>query len=110
MSAAVENVSLFFVGIVVLASISLVITFPIVSIPRESGVTSSNNTSFTSPVNTAPCIAAPTATTSSGFTPFDGVFPKNFSTSACTAGIRVEPPTKITSSISDGEYPASFND
>ena len=44
----------FFVGIVVLASINLVITPPIVSIPKESGVTSNNNTSFTSPVKTPP--------------------------------------------------------
>ena len=36
----VENVSLFLQGMVVLASISFVITPPIVSIPIESGVTS----------------------------------------------------------------------
>src|SRR5437899_6200369 len=36
--------------------------------PNESGVTSNNNTSFTSPVNTPPWIAAPMATTSSGLT------------------------------------------
>jgi len=60
----------------------LVITLPIVSIPRDNGVTSNNKTSFTSPDKTPPCIAAPTATTSSGFTPFDGFLPKNFSTSS----------------------------
>ena len=38
-----------FVGMVVLASINLVITPPMVSIPKDKGVTSSNNTSFTSP-------------------------------------------------------------
>ncbi len=79
-----------------------------VSIPKERGVTSSNNTSLTSPVNTPPWIAAPTATTSSGFTPFDGFLPKNFSTSSTTLGILVEPPTKITSSISEALSPESF--
>ena len=77
LSAAVENTSDFLVGMVVLASISLVITPPSVSIPNDSGVTSSNKTSFTSPVSTPPWIAAPTATTSSGLTPFEGAFPKN---------------------------------
>ncbi len=109
LSDAVENTSDFLVGIVVLASISLVITPPIVSIPNESGVTSSSNTSLTSPVNTPPCIAAPMATTSSGFTPFDGAFPKNFSTASCMAGIRVEPPTRMISSISEIDNPAPFN-
>ena len=54
LSTAVEKTSDLRVGIVVLASINLVITPPSVSIPNERGVTSSNNTSFTSPVNTAP--------------------------------------------------------
>ena len=67
---------------VVFDSINLVITPPIVSIPNDKGVTSNNNTSLTSPVSTPPCIAAPTATTSSGLTPFDGFLPKNFSTSS----------------------------
>jgi hypothetical protein len=46
---AVENFSDFFVGMVVFASINFVKTPPIVSIPKESGVTSNNNTSVTSP-------------------------------------------------------------
>ena len=53
-------------------------------------------------------MAAPTATTSSGFTPRLGFLPKNFSTISCTLGIRVLPPTKITSSISPIPKPASF--
>jgi len=65
---------------VVFASINLVNTLPIVSIPNDNGVTSNNKTSFTSPVKTPPCIAAPNETTSSGFTPLLGDFPKNFST------------------------------
>ena len=108
LSAAVEKTSDFLDGIVVFDSINFVITPPIVSIPKESGVTSSNKTSFTSPVNTPPWIAAPTATTSSGFTPLEGAFSKYFSTTDCIAGILVDPPTKITSSISDGLNPASF--
>ncbi len=77
-----------------------VITPPMVSIPRLNGVTSSRSTSFTSPVNTPPWIAAPTATTSSGLTPFDGALPKNFCTASWIAGIRVEPPTRMISSMS----------
>ncbi len=45
LSAAVENIWLFLVGIVVFLSISLVATPPIVSIERESGVTSRRSTS-----------------------------------------------------------------
>jgi len=73
---AVENTSLFRVGIVVLRVISVVITPPSVSMPSDSGVTSSSTTSFTSPVSTPPWMAAPTATTSSGFTPLCGSLPK----------------------------------
>ena len=65
---------------VVLLGIIGVNTPPIVSIPKVNGVTSNNNTSFTSPVKTPPCIAAPIATTSSGFTPLFGFLLKNFST------------------------------
>lgn len=67
---------LFFVGIVVFLEISLVNTPPRVSIPRDSGVTSSNNTSVTSPARTPPWTAAPTATASSGFTDLLGWRPK----------------------------------
>ena len=108
LSAAVEKIWDFFVGIVVLASMSLVITLPIVSIPKDNGVTSNNNTSLTSPVRTPPWIAAPMATTSSGLTPLEGFFPKNFSTSDWIIGILVEPPTKIISSMSELDNPASF--
>jgi hypothetical protein len=52
-------------------------TPPKVSIPRERGVTSRSRMSLTSPVNTAPWIAAPMATASSGFTPWFPFFPKN---------------------------------
>ena len=49
--------------------ISLVNTPPRVSIPSDKGVTSRSRISFTSPRNTPAWIAAPIATTSSGFTP-----------------------------------------
>ena len=48
---------------------------PLVSMPRDSGVTSSSRTSLTSPLRTPACSAAPTATTSSGLTPLLGSLP-----------------------------------
>ena len=108
LSSAVEKVWLILAGIVVFFSINLVITPPKVSMPRESGVTSSSRTSLTSPFKTAPWMAAPRATTSSGFTPLLGSLPKIFLTRSWTAGMRVMPPTRITSLISPGERPASF--
>src|SRR6185295_11308361 len=49
----------------------------------ESGVTSSRSRSLTSPASTPAWIAAPTATTSSGFTPLCGSLPKSSLTIAC---------------------------
>lgn len=89
--------------------ISGVITLPMVSIPSDSGVTSSSRTSFTSPANTPPCTAAPTATASSGFTSLRGSLPKKSATFFCTIGIRVWPPTRITSWMSETDRPASFS-
>ena len=63
--------------------------------PSESGVTSSSSTSFCSPVSTAPWIAAPIATTSSGLTPLFGSLPKNSFTISWIFGMRVEPPTRM---------------
>jgi len=54
LSAAVEKVWLFLVGMVVFFSISLVMTPPKVSMPRERGVTSRRRTSLTSPLRTPP--------------------------------------------------------
>ena len=89
LSLAVEKTWPFWVGMVVLRSIKRVETPPRVSIPRESGVTSSRSTSLTSPVKTPAWIAAPTATTSSGLTPRCGSRSKMRRTRVCTAGIRV---------------------
>ena len=87
LSSAVVNVSDLRVGMVVLRSMSFVNTPPFVSMPSDSGVTSSRRTSLTSP-STPAWIAAPTATTSSGFTPLCGSFPISSFTFACTAGMR----------------------
>mmetsp|Transcript_15666 Transcript_15666/g.48501 ORF Transcript_15666/g.48501 Transcript_15666/m.48501 type:complete len:520 (-) Transcript_15666:374-1933(-) len=99
LSAAVENVCAFFVGIVVFRLMRRVNMPPSVSMPIDSGVTSSSKMSLTSPRNTPPWIAAPMATTSSGFTPLWGFWPKNDSTVSWTLGIRVMPPTRMTSSM-----------
>ena len=93
-----ENLA-FLVGMVVLRSISRVKTPPRVSMPSDSGVTSSRSTSLTSPFSTPPWIAAPMATTSSGLTPLCGSLPNSCLTASCTLGMRVMPPTRITSSI-----------
>ncbi|OQA16164.1 MAG: hypothetical protein BWY62_00286 [Firmicutes bacterium ADurb.Bin356] len=98
-SAAVENIWLFFVGIVVLRSISLVNTPPTVSMPSERGVTSRSRMSLTSPPSTPACIAAPIATHSSGFIPLNGSLPVTALTISCTEGVLLEPPTSITLSI-----------
>ena len=102
LSSAVEKTSDFLVGIVVFRGMSTVVTPPSVSMPSDSGVTSSSRTSFTSPPSTPPWIAAPIATTSSGFTERFGSLPKNSLTISWIFGMRVEPPTRMTSSISVG--------
>ena len=108
LSSAVEKVCSFLVGIVVPFSMIFVITPPKVSMPSESGVTSSKSTSLTSPRITAPCIAAPMATTSSGFTLLFSSLLNAFFTSSCTSGTRVEPPTITISFTSSFFSPASF--
>ncbi len=109
LSSAVEKTWLFLVGIVVLRSMSRVNTPPSVSMPSDSGVTSSSSTSLTSPLSTPAWMAAPTATTSSGLTERLGSLPKNCFTVSMTLGMRVMPPTRITSSISDALSPASLS-
>jgi len=93
---------------VVFLSISLVNTPPRVSIPSESGVTSSSSRSLTSPASTPACIAAPMATHSSGLMPLNGSLPRYFLTASWTAGILVDPPTSRTLSILSGVSPASW--
>ncbi len=82
---------------------------PLVSMPRDSGVTSMSSTSLRSPLSTPACRAAPTATTSSGLTPLLGSLPPvSFLTSSATAGMRVEPPTSTTWAMSATLMPASL--
>ena len=64
---------------------------------------------MTSPCSTPAWIAAPMATTSSGLTLRLGSLPKNCLTVSITLGIRVMPPTRITSLISGALSPASFS-
>ena len=110
LSSAVVKISDRFAGIVVLRSISVVITPPLVSMPSDSGVTSSRRTSLTSPLSTPAWSEAPTATTSSGLTPLLGSLPLSSSlTRSVTAGIRVEPPTRTTWSMSAIATPPSLS-
>ena len=78
-----------------------------VSSPRERGDTSNSNTSFTSPPKIPAWMAAPIATTSSGFTFSLGSRSIKLRTSCLIKGILVPPPTKTTSSICTGLRPAS---
>ena len=88
MSSAVVKTSVRRVGIVVLRSIRRVITPPFVSMPSDSGVTSSSSTSLTSPRSTPAWIAAPTATTSSGLTDLFGSLPVRSIARSWIAGMR----------------------
>ncbi len=108
LSSAVENTCCALVGMVVFFWMSLVITPPSVSMPSDSGVTSSSSTSLTSPFSTPAWIAAPTATASSGLTSLRGSLPKNSRTLSTTFGMRVMPPTRITSWMSVSFTPASL--
>ena len=105
LSSAVEKTCDFLVGMVVLRSIRRVNTPPSVSMPSDSGVTSSSSTSLTSPCSTPAWMAAPMATTSSGLTPLCGSLPNNCFTTSCTFGMRVMPPTRTTSPISAADRP-----
>jgi hypothetical protein len=102
LSAAVEKVWERWVGIVVFRGMSGASRPPSTFTPSVRGVTSSRRTSFISPASTAAWMAAPIATTSSGFTLRLGSRPKESFTSFWAIGIRVEPPTRTTSSMSPG--------
>ena len=95
---------------VVLRVIIGVATPPSVSIESESGVTSRRRMSLTSPVSTPACTAAPIATTSSGLTERLGSLPKKSLTICWIFGVRVEPPTRTTSSISFAVFCESARD
>mmetsp|Transcript_41507 Transcript_41507/g.124036 ORF Transcript_41507/g.124036 Transcript_41507/m.124036 type:complete len:450 (+) Transcript_41507:629-1978(+) len=102
----VVNVWLFLVGMTVLRGMSLVMTPPTVSMPSDSGATSSSRMSLTSsppsPPRMPPCTAAPYATASSGLMPLLGSLPSKYSRrSSCTLGMRVDPPTSTMSCTCD---------
>ena len=67
---------------------------PLVSMPSDSGVTSSSRTSLTSPLSTPACRLAPTATTSSGLTPLLGSLP----------------PVSSRDQVDDGRHPGGATD
>ena len=102
LSTPVVNISLPVAGIVELRRMIFDTTPPIVSMPSESGVTSSSSMSRLPVTRMSACTAAPSATTSSGFSSLCGVRPNSSPTGWRTSGMRVEPPTSTTSSICDG--------
>ena len=94
-------------GILEFRGINTSISPPIVSMPRLSGVISSSKKSLLLPARISACTAAPSATTSSGFTlSFTGL-PKKSPTAFFTAGTLVLPPTITTLSISCTSVSAS---
>ena len=111
LSAAVEKIWLFLVGMVVFLSISLVATPPMVSMDRERGVTSRRRMSPApaSPASLPPWMAAPMATHSSGFRDLLGSLPVSCFTFSWAAIIRVEPPTNSTLPNSEAVMPASLS-
>ncbi|KZV92775.1 hypothetical protein EXIGLDRAFT_564996, partial [Exidia glandulosa HHB12029] len=75
----------------------------------RDNVTSRRRTSVTLPASTPAWIDAPIATASSGLTPLDGSRPNTSLTVSTTLGIRVMPPTRMTSSTSLAFRPASVS-
>ncbi|MCY1431128.1 hypothetical protein D9M71_470900 [compost metagenome] len=95
---------------VVLRGITFSIRPPMVSRPRDSGITSSSSSSSPSPrllpARVSAWMAAPMATTWSGSMSVSGVRPNSSPTAWRTRGTRVEPPTMttaVTSSCSTAE-------
>ena len=107
MGSEVLNTSLLRTGIGVLRGISTFMTPPMVSSPNDNGVTSLSIRSRNSPVRIPACTAAPIATTSSGFTDWQGSRGTKVRTICCTIGMRVDPPTSTTSSMSSAASPES---
>ena len=105
---AVVKIWLLRMGSVVLRSITRVHTPPSVSMPSDSGVTSSRSRPLTLPERTPPCRHAPMATHSSGLMPLKGSVPVMDWTRSCTAGMRLEPPTISTLLIWEMRTPESL--
>ncbi|KAH9015452.1 hypothetical protein EDB85DRAFT_1875839, partial [Lactarius pseudohatsudake] len=79
------------------------------NVPRDKGVTSRRRMSVTLPARTPPWMEAPIAIVSPGLTPLEGSRPKVDLTVSTTRGIRVIPPTRMTSLLSDVLMPASLS-
>ena len=97
-------------GMVVLRGMIFSTRPPIVSMPSESGITSSSSQSSPCgrlPASTFACIAAPSATTLSGSRLLSGSRRKNSPTARWICGMRVAPPTITTPLISSTVRPAS---
>ena len=105
---AVVKIWLLRMGSVVLRSMMRVHTPPSVSMPSDSGVTSSSRRPFTLPDRTPACKHAPMATHSSGLMPLNGREPVIDCTRSCTAGMRLEPPTMRTLLICEMDTPESL--
>ncbi len=97
------------VGIVELRSMTRSTSPPIVSRPSDSGVTSSSSRSplVALPASALAWIAAPSATTSSGFRLVSGGLPNSAPMASRTPGMRVEPPTITTPCTSCADTLAS---
>jgi hypothetical protein len=108
LSSAVEKVCANLVGMVVFFWIIFVITPPRVSMPSESGVTSSSSTSLRSPASTWPWIAAPTATGLIGVDVLARLLAEELLDLLLDLGHARLPPTRITSSIWLALTPASL--
>ncbi|MOA17120.1 hypothetical protein D3C78_1373650 [compost metagenome] len=95
---------------VVLRGITFSISPPMVSRPRDSGITSRSSNSPPSrrlPARVSAWIAAPMATTWSGSISVSGVRPNSAPTASRTRGTRVEPPTITTAATSSSSTPLS---
>mmetsp|Transcript_17594 Transcript_17594/g.48567 ORF Transcript_17594/g.48567 Transcript_17594/m.48567 type:complete len:281 (-) Transcript_17594:1293-2135(-) len=83
LSLYVEYTLDFFIGTLVFRGMKTEQRPSCVATLSDSGMTSSSTRSRTSPVRTPACTAAPTATTSSGFTPWFGSRPPPSSRASC---------------------------
>ena len=107
LSSAVVKISDLRVGIVVLRSISFVNTPPFVSMPSESGVTSSRRTSLTSPRRTPRLDGGADGDDLVGVDALVRLLADQLLDLSWTAGMRVMPPTRTTWSICRASRPAS---
>jgi hypothetical protein len=110
LSSAVEKICDFLVGMVVLRSIRRVNTPPSVSMPRRQRGHVQQNHILHVALQHAGLDGGAHGDDLVGFTPLCGSLPKNLVTSSMTLGMRVMPPTRTTSSISDpstGPHPSA---